>query len=223
MVAPFGNTLHVSGTRRGRARSRRSKPCGATGTSTVHRGRPNLEDVFIHLMRDLDALGPSRHARPADMFSLERLIAVLVKEFIQMRRDRLTFAMMLGMPLMQLVLFGYAINLDPKGLPTAVVTADSSAFSRSLTRALENTRLLQGGRHAGHGGRGRPHARRWATCSSCCRCPRTSRAACSAAIAPSCWSRPTRRTPRRRATRSRRSSRWGSRASTTTSRARFPR
>lgn len=56
-----------------------------------------------------------------------------------MRRDRLTFAMMLGVPLMQLILFGYAINLDPKGLPAAVVTADPSVFSRSLTRALENT------------------------------------------------------------------------------------
>jgi len=73
------------------------------------------------------------------IFSPHRFIAVLTKEFVQMRRDRLTFAMMLGVPLMQLVLFGYAINLDPKGLPTAVVTAESSDFSRSLTRALENT------------------------------------------------------------------------------------
>ena len=73
------------------------------------------------------------------MFSLDRFLAVLTKEFVQMRRDRLTFAMMLGVPLMQLVLFGYAINLDPKGLPAAVVSAESSAFSRSLTRALENT------------------------------------------------------------------------------------
>src|SRR3954466_13280328 len=64
---------------------------------------------------------------------------MLVKEFVQMRRDRLTFAMMIGVPLMQLVLFGYAINMDPKGLPSAVVTAESSPFSRSLVRALENT------------------------------------------------------------------------------------
>ena len=73
------------------------------------------------------------------MFSIHRFIAVLTKEFVQMRRDRLTFAMMIGVPVMQLVLFGYAINMDPKGLPTAVVTAESSVFSRSLTRALENT------------------------------------------------------------------------------------
>ena len=56
-----------------------------------------------------------------------------------MRRDRLTFAMMIGVPVMQLVLFGYAINMDPKGLPVAVVNAESSVFTRSLTRALENT------------------------------------------------------------------------------------
>ncbi|HZZ92537.1 MAG TPA: ABC transporter permease [Usitatibacter sp.] len=73
------------------------------------------------------------------MFSVQRFVAMLVKEFVQMRRDRLTFAMMIGVPLMQLVLFGYAINMDPKGLPAAVVSADSSAFSRSLVRALENT------------------------------------------------------------------------------------
>jgi ABC-2 type transport system permease protein len=73
------------------------------------------------------------------MFAFHRFIAVLMKEFVQMRRDRLTFAMMVGVPVMQLVLFGYAINTDPKALPTAVVTADSSVFSRSLTRALENT------------------------------------------------------------------------------------
>jgi ABC-2 type transport system permease protein len=73
------------------------------------------------------------------MFAFHRFIAVLMKEFVQMRRDRLTFAMMIGVPVMQLVLFGYAINMDPKALPAAVVTADPSVFSRSLTRALENT------------------------------------------------------------------------------------
>jgi ABC-2 type transport system permease protein len=72
-------------------------------------------------------------------FALHRFAAVLMKEFVQMRRDRLTFAMMVGVPVMQLVLFGYAINMDPKALPAAVVTADSSPFSRSLVRALENT------------------------------------------------------------------------------------
>ena len=73
------------------------------------------------------------------MFAVNRFVAVLMKEFVQMRRDRLTFAMMLGVPLMQLVLFGYAINLDPKNLPAAVVNADPGMFSRSLVHALRNT------------------------------------------------------------------------------------
>jgi ABC-2 type transport system permease protein len=75
----------------------------------------------------------------ASVFAWHRFVAVLAKEFVQMRRDRLTFAMMIGVPVMQLVLFGYAINMDPKGLPAAVVSAESSDFSRSLVRALENT------------------------------------------------------------------------------------
>jgi ABC-2 type transport system permease protein len=77
------------------------------------------------------------------MFALHRFVAVLMKEFVQMRRDRLTFAMMIGVPIMQLVLFGYAINMDPKALPAALVTADASPFTRSLVRALENTRYFK--------------------------------------------------------------------------------
>jgi ABC-2 type transport system permease protein len=73
------------------------------------------------------------------MFTWPRFLAVLIKEFVQMRRDRLTFAMMIGVPIMQLVLFGYAINSDPKALPTAVIAAESSPFARSFVRALENT------------------------------------------------------------------------------------
>ena len=72
-------------------------------------------------------------------FSIPRLLAVLAKEFIQMRRDRLTFAMMVGIPIMQLLLFGFAINTDPKHLPTAVVSAESSEFSRRLISAMSNS------------------------------------------------------------------------------------
>ncbi len=72
-------------------------------------------------------------------FSWSRFVAVVVKEFIQMRRDRLTFAMMVGIPLLQLILFGFAINSDPKHLPTAVLSADHSEFSRSFIRAMENS------------------------------------------------------------------------------------
>ena len=56
-----------------------------------------------------------------------------------MRRDRLTFAMMLGIPLIQLILFGYAINSDPKHLPTAVYSADNSIFSRTIVEAMRNS------------------------------------------------------------------------------------
>ena len=70
---------------------------------------------------------------------LKRFGAILAKEFVQMRRDRLTFGMMIGVPIMQLILFGYAINGDPRSLPTAVVATEASAFSRSLLAALDNT------------------------------------------------------------------------------------
>lgn len=71
--------------------------------------------------------------------SWQRVLAILIKEFLQLRRDRLTFAMMVGVPIMQLVLFAYAINTDPKGLPMAVVSADHSVHERSLLAALENS------------------------------------------------------------------------------------
>ena len=73
------------------------------------------------------------------IFSPGRLVAMLVKEFIQMRRDRVTFAMMLGVPLMQLVLFGFAINNDPKGLPAALVATSNDHYTRAMVSALETT------------------------------------------------------------------------------------
>src|SRR5258706_298779 len=76
---------------------------------------------------------------PMSIFSWARFIAVMSKEFVQMRRDRLTFAMIVGIPILQLILFGFAINADPKALPTAVLSADNSVFSRSFVRAMENT------------------------------------------------------------------------------------
>jgi len=68
-----------------------------------------------------------------------RFLAVFIKEFVQMRRDRITFAMMVGVPLMQLILFGYAINSDPKALPTAVVMGENTTFARSIVIALQNS------------------------------------------------------------------------------------
>ena len=72
-------------------------------------------------------------------FSVARMGAVFIKEFQQMLRDRLTFAMAIAVPVMQLVLFGYAINTDPKGLPTTLVTQDTGPMARSVVAALQNT------------------------------------------------------------------------------------
>ena len=72
-------------------------------------------------------------------FSLRRIAAILVKEVIQLRRDRLTFAMILGIPTMQLLLFGFAINSDPKHLPAAIAISDPGTFSDSIVAALSNS------------------------------------------------------------------------------------
>ena len=71
--------------------------------------------------------------------SWSRWIGIIVKEFIQLRRDRLTFGMIIGIPIMQLILFGYAINSDPKHLPSAAVIADHSLYSRTLLQGLKNS------------------------------------------------------------------------------------
>ncbi len=73
------------------------------------------------------------------LFSFSRLGALLIKEFIQMRRDRITFAMMLVVPLMQLVLFGFAINNDPKSLPAALVATSNDHYTRAIVSALQTT------------------------------------------------------------------------------------
>lgn len=72
-------------------------------------------------------------------FNLRRWWALAGKEFIQMRRDRLTFGMMIGIPCLQLILFGFAINADPKHLPTAVRAADQGPFSRAVLQAMRNS------------------------------------------------------------------------------------
>lgn len=71
--------------------------------------------------------------------SLLRVYAILVKELVQMRRDRMTFAMMLALPIVQLVLFGYAINMDPRHLPTALYVEDDSAVVRRIVSAFEQS------------------------------------------------------------------------------------
>ena len=66
--------------------------------------------------------------------------AMLIKEFIQLRRDRVSFAMIVMVPLMQLMLFGYAINTNPRHLPTAVLMQEETDLGRSIIKALENTK-----------------------------------------------------------------------------------
>ena len=117
-----------------RGARRRARADRARDGVTVAPAETSLEDVFIHFMGE--APGTTWHDSPV---SLRRLRALLAKEFIQMRRDRITFAMMLGVPLILLVLFGFAINNDPKRLPAALVVASHDAYSRAMISALEIT------------------------------------------------------------------------------------
>jgi ABC-2 type transport system permease protein len=71
--------------------------------------------------------------------SWNRVLAVLIKEFKQLTRDRITYAMMLAIPIVQLTLFGYAINTEPRHLPTAVLMQEDSRYARSITAALKNS------------------------------------------------------------------------------------
>lgn len=75
-------------------------------------------------------------------FSFFRLWGLIVKEFIQFRRDHSTFAMVISLPIVQLILFGLAINTNPKHLPTALINSDAGPFSRTLIHELENTQYF---------------------------------------------------------------------------------
>ena len=83
--------------------------------------------------------GNQTAARRAAFGFWRRSYAMLVKEFIQLRRDRVSFAMIVMIPVMQLLLFGYAINTTPRHLPTAVLIQEDSDLARSVLKALENT------------------------------------------------------------------------------------
>src|ERR1700681_330961 len=74
---------------------------------------------------------------------LRRTGAMLLKEFLQLRRDRITFATMITVPLMQLLLFGYAINTVPRDLPTAVLLQENSDVGRSILAAMRNTKYFK--------------------------------------------------------------------------------
>src|SRR5262245_43435068 len=72
-------------------------------------------------------------------FSIYRLWAMIIKEFLQLKRDKPTLLMMIGVPILQLTLFGFAINTDPKNLPTAVISADYSEYTRSFLKAMQTS------------------------------------------------------------------------------------
>jgi ABC-2 type transport system permease protein len=90
-------------------------------------------------MSIVDAPDHSRDSREPPFGFWRRSYAMLVKEFIQLRRDRVSFAMIVMIPVMQLMLFGYAINTTPRNLPTAVLLQEDSDLARSILKALENT------------------------------------------------------------------------------------
>ena len=85
------------------------------------------------------AVSPSQDPPRVKAISWSRIMAIMVKEAIQMRRDRLTFAMIVGIPVLQLILFGYAINTDPKQLPTAVIVGDNGPVARAIVTGMQNS------------------------------------------------------------------------------------
>ena len=89
-------------------------------------------------MSAVDRPAPAREIRERFGF-LRRSYAMLIKEFIQLKRDRVSFAMIVMLPVMQLMLFGYAINTTPRHLPSAVLLQEDSDLARSILKALENT------------------------------------------------------------------------------------
>ena len=75
--------------------------------------------------------------RHFDGFSLARWWSMVLKEFLQLRRDRVTFGMIVGIPIMQLFLFGFVINTDPKQMPTAIISSDHSDITRSMIASMK--------------------------------------------------------------------------------------
>ncbi|MFT6835504.1 MAG: ABC-2 type transport system permease protein [Francisellaceae bacterium] len=75
-------------------------------------------------------------------FSIQRYLAIVIKEFTHMMRDKFTIAMVVGIPLIQVILFGYAINMNPHNLPTVLINQDNTPQTRTLVTALQNTKYF---------------------------------------------------------------------------------
>jgi hypothetical protein len=127
MVTAFGTSLHVSGRDRG-ALEAAIAPYRQRKELEWQRAAPSLEDVFIDLRQGQLPMSASTRALSfiAAIDFWRRAGAMMRKEFLQLRRDRITFATMITIPLIQLILFGYAINTTPRDLPTAVLLQESS-------------------------------------------------------------------------------------------------
>ena len=201
-VAAFGNAVHVAGQDEARAGSRPSAPWREAPALRWHAQPQRQPGGRLH-QPDRPRAGQLRDGRMR-RFSLQRMLAVFIKEFQQMLRDRLTFAMAVGVPVLQLVLFGYAINTDPKGLPTALVVADDRAAGAQPRGGAAEHRLLP--RHAPGGAasaeaeradRARRACSSWSLIPPRLRAPRW----CAASIRR-CWWRSMPPTRRPRATRS---------------------
>ena len=102
---------------------------------------PNLEDVFVEATRKQGRASGPRRSRAG--MNLRRLSAVMVKELRQLRRDRVTLAMIVGIPVMQLVLFGYAINLNLRGLAAGIADQAGTAGSRAVVMDMIATGVIE--------------------------------------------------------------------------------
>src|SRR5689334_2969295 len=112
-----------------------------SGTGTLERPRTKADALRERAAEAARARKTEREPpkSKSGRFSFRRFGAVLYKEFIQMRRDRITFGMMIGLPLVQLFLFGFAINADPRHLPTLVEMGDNGPLSRAVIAGMEQS------------------------------------------------------------------------------------
>src|SRR5207248_392802 len=129
---------------RGRDRAPPQRPGASLGDfNAVARGRFHRVDDARAGQFPMSVSSPVNVARGRAAGFLRRVGAMILKEFLQLRRDRVTFATMITIPLIQLVLFGYAINTTPRDLPTAVLLQETSDVGRSILAALQNTKYFK--------------------------------------------------------------------------------
>ncbi len=130
MVAPFGTSLHVAG--------RDAAALGGGDRAVPRPGGAHLGSLEAVAGRRLHRSDEPLAGQLQPM-TLSRTFAMFLKEFVQLRRDRVTFATMIFIPVVQLLLFGFAINTNPRNLPTAVLMYEESDLGRSILAAISNT------------------------------------------------------------------------------------